>query len=211
MSAKKLLLRERSKREKARSFALTRSKLRKKVIAAREAKAAVGQQVELKLKDLFGAEQSLSQYKGRIVVLNFWATYCVPCREEMPDLAAIQNEYAALGVQVIGASTDEPQTAPKVLQFIKETKVNFPVWIGATAADMSRFGLGEALPGTVVIDKTGKIIKVISGIVNQRRSAKSRLTRCSKTAESNSAKESKQSPSRKTLEQEKSKASSVPS
>lgn len=135
-------------------------------IAEREAREAIGREVELRLKDLFGTEQTLSQYKGRIIVLNFWATFCEPCRKEMPDLAAIQNEYAALGVQVIGASTDEAADRPKVLQFIKETKVNFPIWMGATAADMTRFGLGEALPGTVVIDKNGKIVRVISGIVN---------------------------------------------
>lgn len=94
-------------------------------LAEREAASVLGQTIELKLKDLFGAEQSLSQFKGRIVVLNFWATYCVPCRKEMPDLAAIQNEYAALGVQVIGASTDEAADRPKVLQFIKETRNKF--------------------------------------------------------------------------------------
>ncbi len=82
-------------------------------------------------------------------MLNFWATYCIPCRAEMPDLAAIQNEYAALGVQVVGASTDELKDRAKVLQFVKETKVNFPIWVGATTADMMRFGLGGALPGTV--------------------------------------------------------------
>ena len=63
--------------------------------------------------------------------LNFWATYCIPCRKEMPDLAAIQNEYAALGVQVIGASTDEAADRAKVLQFVRETKINFPIWMGA--------------------------------------------------------------------------------
>jgi thiol-disulfide isomerase/thioredoxin len=136
-------------------------------IAEQEAKKAVGQEIELKLKDLFGAEQSLSSFKNRIVVLNFWATYCVPCRTEMPDLAAIQNEYAALGVQVIGASADEAEDRAKVLQFIKETKINFPVWIGASTADLMRFGLGAALPGTVIIDKNGRIVKVISGIINQ--------------------------------------------
>lgn len=134
--------------------------------AEREAQKALGQQVELKLKDLFGTEQVLSQYKGRIVVLNFWATYCEPCRKEMPDLAAIQNEYAALGLQVIGASADAPEDRAKILQFVKETKVNFPIWTGAGAADMLRFGLGTALPGTVVIDKDGRIVQVISGIVN---------------------------------------------
>ncbi|MFZ0749743.1 MAG: TlpA disulfide reductase family protein, partial [Pyrinomonadaceae bacterium] len=74
-------------------------------LAEREAAKVVGGEVELKLKDLSGAEQSLSTFKGRVVILNFWATYCIPCKEEMPDLAAIQNEYAAFGVQVIGAST----------------------------------------------------------------------------------------------------------
>jgi len=136
-------------------------------IAEREAANVLGQEVELTLKDPFGAEQRLSALKGRIVVLNFWATYCVPCRKEMPDLAAIQNEYAALGVQVVGASVDEAEDRGKVLQFIKETRVNFPIWMGASTADMMRFGLGVALPGTVIIGRDGRVAKIISGIVNQ--------------------------------------------
>lgn len=177
-------------------------------LAEREAANVLGQKVELKLKDLFGAEQSLSALKGRIVVLNFWATYCVPCREEMPDLAAIQNEYAALGVQVIGASTDVSEDRPKVLQFIKETKVNFPIWTGATASDMTRFGLGEALPGTVVIDKTGKIVKVISGIVNQA-DLKKQIASMLETDESNV--EKSEPTAREEIEEKRSKTSSVPS
>jgi peroxiredoxin len=136
-------------------------------LAEREAANVVGREVDLTLKDPFGTTQGLSALKGRIVVLNFWATYCIPCRKEMPDLAAIQNEYAALGVQVVGASTDEAEDRAKVLQFVKETKVNFPIWMGATTADMMRFGLGAALPGTVIIARDGHIAKVISGIVNQ--------------------------------------------
>jgi thiol-disulfide isomerase/thioredoxin len=136
-------------------------------LAERESAEVIGTQIELKLKDLFGGEQSLANYQGRIVILNFWATYCVPCRKEMPDLSTIQNEFAALGVQVIGASTDEAADRPKVLQFIKDVKINFPVWLGATAADTLRFGVGTALPATVIIDKDGKIHKTISGIVNQ--------------------------------------------
>ena len=136
-------------------------------LAEREAANVLGQEVDLSLKDLFGARVGLSQFKGRIVILNFWATYCVPCRREMPDLAAIQNEYAALGVQVIGASADEVEDRAKVLQFIKDTKINFPIWMGATTSDMMRFGLGAALPGTVIIGRDGRIIKTISGIINQ--------------------------------------------
>ena len=154
------------KNKKTDVFVIDSLEILEKSIGEREAQNAVGKQADLKLKDLFGADVSLSQLKGRIVVLNFWATYCEPCKKEMPDLAAIQNEYAALGLQVIGASTDEAADRPKVLQFIKETKVNFPIWMGAGGADMMRFGLGEALPGTVVIDKSGAIVKVISGVVN---------------------------------------------
>ncbi len=157
---------KKKKLKKFDGFVVDSLEILEESIGVREAKAAIGQEVELKLNDLFSTEQTLSQYKGRIVILNFWATFCVPCLEEMPDLAAIQNEYAALGVQVIGASTDEVSSRTKILKFIKETKINFPIWMGATAADMSRFGLGEALPGTVVIDKNGKIVKVISGVVN---------------------------------------------
>lgn len=177
-------------------------------LAEREAKDALGKEVELKLKDLFGTDQSLSQYKGRIVVLNFWATYCVPCRTEMPDLAAIQNEYAALGVQVIGASADEAADRPKVLQFIKETKINFPVWMGATTADLMRFGLGEALPGTVVIDKTGKIVKVISGIVTVA-DLKKQIDAMLSTAEVDVKKS--EAVARETVREKSSRASSVPS
>ena len=136
-------------------------------IAEQEASNVIGNEKELTLKDLSGTEQKLSSFKGRIVILNFWATYCIPCRKEMPDLAAIQNEYAAHGVQVIGASADDPEDRAKVRRFIKETKINFPVWLDATATDMMRFGLGSALPGTVVIDKDGRIAKVYSGVFSK--------------------------------------------
>ena len=179
--------------------------------AEREAANVVGNVVDLTLKDPFGTEQRLSALKGRIVVLNFWATYCVPCRKEMPDLAAIQNEYAALGVQVIGASTDEAEDRAKVLQFVKETKINFPIWTGATSADMMRFGLGAALPGTVIVGRDGRIAKVISGIVNQadlKKQIDAMLASAEKTAAKERKKEREQVAS---VKQKSSETSSVPS
>ena len=173
--------------------------------AEREAANVVGKEVNLALKDLFGAEQSLSALKGRIVVLNFWATYCIPCRTEMPDLAAIQNEYAALGLQVIGASTDVADDRAKVLQFVKETKVNFPIWVGASTADMIRFGLGAALPGTVIIGRDGRVVKVISGVVNQA-DLKKQIDSLLATAEKAAAKEREQ-----IAKSERREVSSVPS
>jgi len=119
--------------------------------------AVLGTDPELTLKDLFGVEQKLSGYRGKIVVLNFWATWCIPCRKEMPDLAMIQNDYAVLGVQVVGAGADTLADRSKVLQFVKETRINFPVWLGATTDDMKRFGLGPALPGTAIIGRDGRI------------------------------------------------------
>jgi thiol-disulfide isomerase/thioredoxin len=179
--------------------------------AERDAANVVGTEVALTLKDPFGTEQSLAALKGRIVVLNFWATYCEPCRREMPDLAAVQNEYAALGVQVVGASTDVAEDRAKVLQFVREVKVNFPVWTGATAAHMVRFGLGAALPGTVIVGRDGRVAKVISGVVNQadlKKQIDALLASAEKAAEGERRQQNEQAASAK---QGPGKASTVPS
>lgn len=178
-------------------------------LAEQEAANVIGKEIELTLKDPFGTEQRLSALKGRIVVLNFWATYCIPCQKEMPDLAAIQNEYAALGVQVIGASADESEDRAKVLQFVKETKINFPIWMGATTAELIRFGLGAALPGTVIIGRDGRIAKVISGVVNQadlKKQIETMLASAEKTASRQRKQEREQIAKQKPRE-----VSSVPS
>jgi thiol-disulfide isomerase/thioredoxin len=127
----------------------------------------IGAEADLTLKDLFGVEQKLGSLRGRVVVLNFWATYCGPCLKEMPALAAIQNQYAALGVQVVGASADTLAEQKGVRKFIANLKINFPVWVGASVEDMARFGLGPALPGTAVIGRDGKIVAVYPGVIKE--------------------------------------------
>src|SRR4030095_1540632 len=127
----------------------------------------IGNEAEIVLKDLFGVEQKLSSYRGRVVVLNFWATWCGPCVKEMPDLAAIQNQYAALGVQVIGAAADSLAEQKQVREFITTVKINFPVWLGATTGDMAQFGLGPALPGTAIIGRDGKIVAIYPGVIKE--------------------------------------------
>jgi thiol-disulfide isomerase/thioredoxin len=127
----------------------------------------IGKEAELVLIDLFGVEQKLSGLRGRTVILNFWATWCGPCRKEMPDLAAVQNQYAAFGVQVVGAAADTMAEIKGVRQFIKDTQVNFPIWLGATTAQMAQFGLGPSLPGTAIISRDGKIVAVFPGVVSQ--------------------------------------------
>jgi thiol-disulfide isomerase/thioredoxin len=113
---------------------------------------------KLALNDLSGVAQDLKTYNGRFVVVNFWATWCVPCKEEMPDLSAIQNDYAPLGVQVIGATADAEKDKAKVLKFVRDVKVNFPIWLGLTNPQMESFGVGKALPATVIVNREGKII-----------------------------------------------------
>ncbi len=115
-------------------------------------------EVNLALKDLSGVLQDLKTYHGRLVVVNFWATWCVPCQEEMPDLALIQNDYAARGVQVIGATANAEKDKAKVLKFVRQLKVNFPVWMALKNAQMNSFGIGKVLPSTVIVNREGKII-----------------------------------------------------
>lgn len=110
---------------------------------------------DLELKDLEGNFHKLSDYRGRIVVLNFWATWCVPCRKEMPLFVELQNEYGSRGVQIIAASTDAPDSQQEIPKFVKEFHLNFPVWIGATPEQQASFRLGTGLPGTVIIDVDG--------------------------------------------------------
>jgi thiol-disulfide isomerase/thioredoxin len=121
----------------------------------------------LVLKDLSGSERSLSDYSGRIVVVNFWATWCVPCLAEMPLLASVQDRYATNGVQVIGASADQPKTQKEIPRFIGKLKINFPVWVGATISHMQALGLGDALPATAIIDRDGKIVARIQGVLDK--------------------------------------------
>jgi thiol-disulfide isomerase/thioredoxin len=119
---------------------------------------------ELALTDLAGAAQSLKDWRGRIVVLNYWATWCGPCVKEMPDLVALQNEYAPFGVQVIGASADDAADKAKVLQFARKAKLNFPIWLGASIADMQHMGLGQELPATAIVGRDGKIVYRVKGV-----------------------------------------------
>ena len=121
----------------------------------------------LALQDLSGSGQSLEQFRGRIVVLNFWATWCVPCREEMPIFVRAREDYQARGVEVIGASADDASTRDQIEPFIEEFGIRFPIWLGATVKDMELFGLGATLPATAFIDRDGRVVARILGLVEE--------------------------------------------
>ena len=117
----------------------------------------------LALPDLDGATQQLGQWRGKVVVVNFWATWCEPCREEMPEFVLAQQEYGPKGLQFVGIAVDQTDRAAA---FARELKVNYPVLIGGyDAIDLSK-SLGNrlvALPFTVVIDRQGNVALVQLG------------------------------------------------
>ena len=117
----------------------------------------------LALKDIRGRTVRLSDYKGRVVLLNFWATWCPPCRAEMPDLVKMQREYAKQGLQVVGV-TYPPETVSRVRRFARRLGVNYPIALG-TRETKSLFARTDTLPVTVVIDRDGNIRDTIEGIM----------------------------------------------
>ena len=117
----------------------------------------------LALADLTGQTRRLQDYRGKIVVLNFWATWCPECRHEMPMLVTLAERYGARGVQVIAASADDEDTRKTIPIFAGEIKIRFPIWAGAVIADMKRLGLGGVLPATAILDRDGRIVARIIG------------------------------------------------
>ena len=128
--------------------------------------AALGQAEKapaLELKDLRGRTHRLGDYKGKVVLLNFWATWCPPCRAEVPDLVRWQREYGGRGLQVIGV-TYPPTNLTDVRRFLRRHKVNYPVLLGALE-NKALFFEGETLPVTVIIDREGNVRERIEGIL----------------------------------------------
>lgn len=117
----------------------------------------------LKLKNARGATVKLSNYKGKVTLVNFWATWCPPCRAEMPDLIRWQREYRGKGLRIIGI-TYPPTRLQEVRQFTRSIGVNYPILIG-TKKTKALFDPGEAMPLTIIIDREGRIRDRIEGII----------------------------------------------
>ena len=118
---------------------------------------------QFELKDVNGRIVRLSDYRGKVILINFWATWCPPCRAEIPDLVKLQHDYGTEGLQIIGVSYP-PQKKSRVVRFAKSLKVNYPIVLG-TRELKARYSSDETLPLTVVIDRDGKVSEIISGIL----------------------------------------------
>lgn len=121
------------------------------------------------LHTLDGVPQSLVALRGKVLVINYWATWCAPCREEIPLFVRLQQEYAAKNVQFVGIAVDQPD---KVREFAKEFKINYPLLIaGVDAVELSRRAGNKAgvLPYTLMLDRSGKIAASLVGGISEAR------------------------------------------
>ena len=115
------------------------------------------------LPDTTGRLQSIGQWKGKVLVVNFWATWCLPCREEMPEFMKVQTELGDRGLQFVGIAIDD---AAKVKDFAAELGLNYPALVGGYGAIELSKTLGNrlgALPYTLVIDRAGRISRAHLG------------------------------------------------
>src|SRR6478752_9528835 len=121
----------------------------------------------LGLRDLQGAPHKLEDYRGKRVVLNFWATWCVPCAAEMPLLNEMQKRYQGR-IVFIAASIDDEDMKPQIEAFIKKHQGEaLTVMMGATLDSLDDFGVNKGMPGTVFIDAEGKIVDRITGALKR--------------------------------------------
>lgn len=117
----------------------------------------------LTAKDLSGHTQKLASLRGQIVVLSFWATWCAPCQEELPRLSKLSESYVGKNIRFIAVSIDEPKDRAKIEPFLQKQHVTLDVWQGADTDTLARFGLGNIVPGTVILDNQGEVVSRIMG------------------------------------------------
>ncbi len=127
---------------------------------------------DFKLEDTAGRKVSLSDYKGKAVLVNFWATWCGPCKVEIPWFEKLRDQYASQGFEILGVSSDQLDTDDKtrlagekadVAKFAADMHINYPILLGGE--DISKnWGGVDSLPESFYIDKTGRIVTVVTGL-----------------------------------------------
>ena len=125
-------------------------------LSSGDVSGAIAPEFELKVLDGNGKTLKLSELKGKAVVLNFWATYCVPCKTEMPELEKLQEQYAGQGLQILGVTKDD-DTEKAISEFSRKMGVNYPVLLGTEKVE-DLYGGIDGLPTTFFIDRSGKVV-----------------------------------------------------
>ena len=118
-------------------------------------------------EDLAGQAQAMGNWRGKVMVINFWATWCPPCREEIPDFIKVSNAYSAQGVSFIGIALDERDL---VVAFAKEYKVTYPMLLGGNTGHEFAERLGNTsngIPFTVILNRQGEVVYVAVGVMHR--------------------------------------------
>ncbi len=137
------------------------------VSACGQKQASSQGQVNFSATDLSGNKMEFSQYRGKTVLLNIWATWCGPCLKEIPDLKEIHEQYKDKDVVVLGVLLDSesPEAAKPIVE--EQLKITYPTWYGDDAF-AKQFGV-QAFPTTVIIDKNGNVVSTNVGLQNKER------------------------------------------
>ncbi len=115
-------------------------------------------------KDADGKDVSFDSFKGKATLINFWATWCVPCKKEIPDLIAISNELAAKDIKVIGISTDRGLSVSEdVGKFVQEKGIPYMILLSSDELEEA-FGNIRMIPASYIVDADGKVVKELVGI-----------------------------------------------
>ena len=122
---------------------------------------------DFSLRSVEGKKVSLSDYKGKAVLINFWATWCAPCKIEMPWLVALRKQYASQGFEILGVSEDDADTPrTKLAKFGQEEGLNYPLLVGDDAVSR-KYGGVEFLPTSYFVGRDGKIVAETAGLVSK--------------------------------------------
>ena len=123
----------------------------------------------IQLPDLEGNETRLEQFKGQVILLNFWASWCSPCREEIPDFVALQSQYGPKGLVIVGVSLDEESPA-YLGSFAREFGINYPILRAGDRITRVRDQVGgfRGIPTTLLVNRAGQVVVKFTGLVPGR-------------------------------------------
>jgi len=122
---------------------------------------------KLVLRSADGQKRQIVDLKGKVVVVNFWATWCGPCRLEMPAFTKVYAEYKDRGVEFIGAANETRAAKAKVAEFVSKLGIEFPIWFEASLDHMEAFKVGPELPATVFVDAQGRLAARVQGVTDE--------------------------------------------
>jgi thiol-disulfide isomerase/thioredoxin len=129
--------------------------------------ASTASKADLNARTPDGRKVHLKDLRGKLVVLNFWATWCGPCKEEMPMLVRTAQASANPDLVFVAVSVDDAKTQARVPDTAKEFGITFPIWVGANGDDLYNLSKGEAAPATIFIDRDGTILARVSGEIRE--------------------------------------------